>query len=186
MRAKMIDIRMIPRYLLHISVLRTLIRGTMKSIRSILVATMLCASGCSKQEGHHPWVEPGMSQAEVLALVGSPIRTDSIYHQYELVLGSLSWESLDSIRRSLGPDEGNRMSLGRPVDHSSRSDQYISWYYGPLVVDTTFTFERSGTEADSLTKLWFQVKKQRAVVFDVRSMAVKERGFSVVDVTQIH
>ena len=152
----------------------------------ILLAVLLSlAPGCSKKESHHPWVEPGMSRSEVLDIMGSPVRTDTFYHQYELTQKSMSWDQLDSIRRSLTREEGNKMVLGRPVDHSSRSDQYVSWYYGPVEMDTSFTLERVTGKPDSLAKVWFQFKKQRAVVFDARTMVVKERGFAVVDVTQL-
>jgi hypothetical protein len=123
-----------------------------------------------------------MSQTDVHAIMGTPIRTDSIYHQLELDLGAMTWESLDSIRRTLPQDEANKMSLGRPIDHSTHSDQFVSWYYGPVVVDTMFTFERVSTKAVSLARVSFQVWKQRAVVFDARTGTVKERGFSVLEV----
>ncbi len=118
-------------------------------------------------------------------MMGQPLRTDSIYHQHELDRGSLSWELLDSIRRTLPTEEGNRMTLGRVVDHSLPSTQYISWYYGPVVLDTSYTFERAEANEDSLVKVWFVVRKQRTVVFDAKTMVVKERGFSVLDVSRL-
>jgi hypothetical protein len=150
----------------------------------ILAVLAIFASSCSKKEGH-PWVEPGMSRTEVVNIMGQPIRTDSIYHQHDLDRGSIAWEKLDSIRRTLPVEEGNRMTLGRFVDHSAPSDQYVSWYYGPVVVDTSFTFERSAAQPDSLVKTWYLIKKQRAVVFDAKSMVVKERGFSIMSVSQL-
>ena len=49
-------------------------------------------------------------------------------------------------------------ALYSPWHHSSHSDQYVSWYYGLVSMNTGFTFERSAT------KPVFNVHRQLTIV----------------------
>ena len=155
----------------------------MKSYLGVMLILAFSTAGCSKQDKHHPWVEPGMSREQVRDLMGSPIKVDSVYHQYDFDLGSVTAESLDSLRRTLDESLAKKMTLGRPVDHSSRSDQYTSWYYGPVITDTMFTIDRKGPASNDFTKVWYESKKQRIVVFDNKTGTVRERGFNVLQIS---
>ena len=124
-----------------------------------------------------------MSYQQVRDLLGSPIRVDSIYHQYDFDLGSMTAESLDSLRRTLDDSLAKKMTLGRPVDHSYRTEQYTSWYFGRVITDTMFTIDRKNAPQSELTKVWYESKKQRIVVFDNKTGTVKERGFNVLQIS---
>ncbi len=151
----------------------------------VLAMLALSLAGCSKHDSGHPWVEPGMSREQVRSLIGSPSRVDSIYHQYDFDPGAMTAESLASLRYSLDKSLADKMTLGIPVDRSYRSDQYTSWYYGPVITDTMFSLEQSGVPGAAPVKVWYEDRKQRTVIFDNKTGTVKERGFRVLEVRKL-
>jgi hypothetical protein len=154
----------------------------MNNFRFALLFLVLSTMNCAKQTTQHPWVEPGMHRAKVLEIMGTPIRVDSIFHEYDFDLRGMTTESLDSLRRTFDDSLAHRMTLGYPVDHSHPSDQLVTWYYGPEVIDTMFTLQRDAAAPSSYQKVWFVSRKQRAVVFDIKSGTVTELGFRVLHI----
>ena len=156
---------------------------SMSTIRLALVILVLTSMNCARQTTKHPWVEPGMHRSRVLEIMGNPIRIDSLFHDSEFDLRGMSVELLDSLRRTFDDSLARRMTLGYPVDRSHQSDQFVTWYYGPEVIDTMFTIHREGTAPSPLRKVWFAIRKQRAVVLDMRSGIVTELGFRVLHIS---
>jgi len=158
---------------------------SMNSFRLALVLLVLTTMNCAKQTTTHPWVEPGMHRAKVLEIMGTPIRIDSLFHDYGFDLRGMTIESLDSLRRTVDDSLAHRMTLGYPVDHSHQSDQFVTWYYGPEIIDTMFTIDREGTAPSPLRKVWFAIRKQRAVVFDMKGGIATELGFRVLHISPL-
>lgn len=157
----------------------------MKNVCFAMVVLVLSTVSCGKQTTQHPWVEPGMHRAKVLEILGNPVRIDSLFHEYDFDLRGMTIESLDSLRRTFGDSLANRMTLGYPVDRSHPSDRLVSWYYGPEVSDTMFTIQREAAASSPLRQVWFGIRKQRAVVFDVKSGTVTELGFRVLQISPL-
>jgi hypothetical protein len=147
----------------------------------LFLILLLCA-GCNRGAPQHPFVEPGMSRAEVTEIMGTPLRIDSIRHVLSFDLGYMTVDLLDSLRLTLDETDGNNMLMGHPVCSSSADTTVYNWYYGPEVVDTMFTIDSAAPPRPHLERFWYSITKQRAVTFDGPSGRVLSRGFVVLRV----
>jgi len=152
---------------------------------AMLPLILLLMVGCERRDAEHPYVQTGMTKAQVTDLVGSPIRTDFIRHDLTFVLGNMTSDRLDSLRGTLEKGEGNRMIMGHPLLATSVDSSLLNWYYGPQVVDTMFTFDAVPDGSSTVHKFWYVTTTQRSVTFDAQSGLVSARGFVVLKVDML-